>query len=60
MDHIRVYVDGNDKIAGIIKANENAIAEKVLADEICYGATCETTKSWGVNGEDVTIGVCRI
>ncbi len=60
MDHIRVYVDGNDKIAGIIKANENAIAEKVLADEICYGATCETSKSWGVNGEDVTIGVCRI
>jgi len=59
-DHIKVYVDGNEKVANIMKANEAAISEKVLADEICYGATCETSKSWGVNGEDVTIGVCRI
>ncbi len=59
-DHIKVYVDGNEKIAGIMKANEAAISEKVLADEICYQATCETSKSWNVNGEDVTIGVCRI
>ena len=59
-DHIKVYVDGNEKVADIIKANAAAISEKVLADEICYGETCETSKNWGVNGEDVTIGVCRV
>ena len=59
-DHIKVYVDGNEKVADIIKANAAAISEKVLADEICYGETCETSKNWGVNGEEVSIGVCRV
>ncbi|MBQ7972940.1 MAG: isoleucine--tRNA ligase [Lachnospiraceae bacterium] len=60
MDHIRVYLEGNDKIAEIVKKNEKAISEKVLADEVLYGATCDTSKEWNVNGEDIKIGVCRI
>ena len=57
MDHIKVYISGNDRVADVVKKNENAISVKVLADEIVYGADCEGAKNWNVNGEDVTIGV---
>lgn len=57
MDHIKVYINGNDRIAEVVKKNETAISVKVLADEIVYGADCDGTKEWNVNGEDVTIGV---
>ncbi len=57
MDHIKVYINGNDRIAEVVKKNENAISVKVLADEIVYGASCDGAKNWNVNGEDVTIGV---
>ncbi len=57
MDHIKVYISGNDRVADVVKKNENAISVKVLADEIVYGASCDGAKEWNVNGEDVTIGV---
>ncbi len=57
MDHIKVYINGNDRVANVVKKNENAISVKVLADEIVYGASCDGAKNWNVNGEDVTIGV---
>ncbi len=57
MDHIKVYISGNDRVADVVKKNENAISVKVLADEIVYGASCDGAKNWNVNGEDVTIGV---
>ena len=57
MDHIKVYINGNDRVADVVKKNENAISVKVLADEIVYGASCDSAKNWNVNGEDVTIGV---
>ncbi len=56
MDHIKVYISGNDKIAGIVQKNEQAIGEKVLADEFIY-AEGGIAKEWNVNGENVTIGV---
>ncbi|MDD3413664.1 MAG: isoleucine--tRNA ligase [Lachnospiraceae bacterium] len=59
MDHIKVYVNGNDKIANIIKANEKSISDKVLADAIIYGETAGISKEWNVNGENVTIGVAK-
>ena len=57
MDHIKVYISGNNRVADVVKKNENAISVKVLADEIVYGASCDGAKNWNVNGEDVTIGV---
>ncbi len=57
MDHIKVYISGNDRVADVVKKNEHAISVKVLADEIVYGASCDGAKNWNVNGEDVTIGV---
>ncbi len=57
MDHIKVYVSGNAKIADIITKNEAAIATKVLADAFVMDATCANSKEWNVNGENVSIGV---
>ena len=56
MDHIKVYISGNDKVVGIVQKNEQAIGEKVLADEFVY-AEGGIAKEWNVNGENVTIGV---
>ena len=59
MDHIKVYLSGNDKIAEIVKANEQTIAVKVLAESFENG-TCDNSKEWNVNGENVSIGVQKV
>ena len=59
MDHIRVAINGNEKIADIVRRNEEAIAQKVLADEILVDTPLETSREWNVNGENVTIGVAK-
>ena len=60
MDHIKVAINGNAKIAEIVLANQKAISEKVLADEIVTDKDLANTKEWNVNGEKVTIGVEKI
>ena len=60
MDHIKVAINGNAKIAEIVSANQKAISEKVLADEIVTDKDLANTKEWNVNGEKVTIGVEKI
>ncbi len=57
MDHIRVSVNGNDRIARIVDRNASAISGKVLADAILTDAALTVSKEWNVNGETVTIGV---
>jgi isoleucyl-tRNA synthetase len=56
MDHINVYISGNDKIASVVKKNADAIGEKVLANEFKFEQG-GISKEWNVNGENVTIGV---
>jgi isoleucyl-tRNA synthetase len=60
MDRIKVYVEGNDKIAEIVKKNEKAIADKVLANEVLYGTKNDAAKEWNINGEKVNLGVEKI
>ena len=60
MDHIKVYISGNDRIAAVVEKNEKSIEEKVLADAFAYTAGGTHTKDWNVNGENVTIGVERL
>ncbi|MDR2888573.1 MAG: isoleucine--tRNA ligase [Lachnospiraceae bacterium] len=63
MDHIRVQVGDNEKIAGIIDRNEATIAEKVLADEIGVTVVPDSgsiAKEWNINGETVTINISRV
>ncbi len=57
MDHITLYVTGNDKIADIVKRNEAAIKKVVLADSVVYGEAAGSVKDWNLNGDDVTLGV---
>ncbi|MBO5426472.1 MAG: class I tRNA ligase family protein, partial [Lachnospiraceae bacterium] len=56
-DRIKVYVEGNDKIAEIINANADEIKEVVLANEFVMGAVGGVSKDWNINGEKVVLGV---
>lgn len=60
MDHINVFQDSNDKIAGIIERNADAIKEKVLANNIILGELQGVAKEWNINGEVVGLGVEKI
>ena len=60
MDHIKVSVTGNEKVAEIVKKNQESIAGKVLADEFIYENELNNKKEWNVNQESVIIGVERI
>ena len=57
MDRIRVYAQGNEKIAMILENNADEISHDVLADEIRIGETAGYSKEWSINGEKVTLGV---
>ena len=60
MDHIKVSINGNEKLAKIASDNHDAIAGKVLAEEILTDTELATGKDWNVNGEDVRICVEKI
>ena len=57
MDHITVYVDGNDKLADIVKRNEEHIRTITLANVVVYGSTDGFSREWKINGENVTLAV---
>ena len=57
MDHINVYLEGNDKLKAILSKNEEAVKAKVLAENICYEGAKGSVKEWSINGENVTLGV---
>ncbi len=60
MDHITVYVSGNDKIAEIFNRNGEYIKTQVLADTIVIGNDCDSSKELNINGENVNIGVLKV
>ncbi len=59
MDHISVYVDGNEKISAIIEKNADEIKDEVLAVSIFDGKKCDNSKEWNINGEKVFLGVTK-
>jgi len=64
MDHILVEINGNEKIASIVERNREVIAGKVLAEQMTAGEGAApdgawSRKEWNVNGEKVTIGICK-
>ena len=59
-DHIRVSVNGNDKLSEIAQKNKEAISGKVLADELTSGAEYAVSKEWNINGENAVIAVERV
>ena len=56
-DHIALSVEGNDKLASVLRKNEAFLKKVTLADEVSYGAAQGFTKEWSINGETVTLGV---
>lgn len=60
MDRIKAAVCGNDRIAAIVKENEESIAGKVLAVSIATEGHLAVEKEWDVNGEKVTIGIEKV
>jgi len=60
MDHIRVSVNGNEKLAQIAFHNKEAICGKVLAEELAEGQNFASAKEWDVNGEKVTIALEKV
>ena len=60
MDHIRVSLNGNEKLAALAQKNSQAISGKVLADELTGGTEYSVTREWNVNGEVVTIAVEKV
>ncbi len=59
-DHIKVYVNNNDKIAEVVKNNEAEIAKIVLGDEFVYAQDGANAKSWDINGEKVNLSVEKL
>ena len=57
MDKIKVFVSGNDRIAGIITDNSDEIKTVCLANEFVMGETTANSKEWNINGEKVILGV---
>ena len=60
MDCIRVYAEGNEKIAQILTDHGEVIRGEVLADEIRLEAPQGYAKEWSINAEKVTLGVDKV
>jgi isoleucyl-tRNA synthetase len=56
-DRIRVALSGNEKLTKVLRANEKAIADKVLAVEVLDNRTLANAKEWDINGEKAVISV---
>ena len=57
MDRITVYTGDNEKLNAVMNANREEICGDVLADDIIFNETRESSKEWNINGEKMTIGV---
>nr|MDE6926727.1 class I tRNA ligase family protein [Acetatifactor sp.] len=60
MDHIRVSLNGNEKLSALAQKNSQVISGKVLADELTDKAEYSVSREWNVNGESVTIAVEKV
>jgi len=60
MDHIRVSLNGNEKLSALARKNCQVISGKVLAEELTSEAAYSVAKEWNVNGETVTIAVEKV
>ncbi len=59
-DHIRLYQDGNERIASILKTHGGTVKNETLADEILSGTVSGYEKDWNINGEHVMLGVEKV
>ncbi len=62
MDHIEVFITGNDKVCKIAENNTENISGDTLTDTLLTENPTDGAfvKEWDINGETVTIGVKKI
>ena len=60
MDHIRVSMEGNDKVKAVMERNIEGIKSEVMADLLQLDGAQGFTKEWDLNGEKVTLGVEKL
>lgn len=60
MDHIRVSIGSNEKLAGIVQKNAAAISEKVLADNVEINTGFAISREWNINGEDAVVSIEKV
>ncbi len=58
-DRIKIFADGNDKLAAIMTGNASEIKTVTLADEIIF-APHDAARDWDINGEKISLAVERI
>ena len=59
-DHIRVSVQGNEKLEKLLKKHKSEILPEVLAEDLVFDTKIGYSKEWNVNGEEVTLGVEKL
>jgi isoleucyl-tRNA synthetase len=59
MDHIRIGISGNEKLASILEKNKAEVCEILLCDELSNEVD-ENAKEWNINGENVIISVTKL
>ncbi len=60
MDHIRVSLNGSEKLLAVAQRNREAICGKTLADELCGGKEFAVSKERNINDESVVISMERV
>ncbi|MBR2732960.1 MAG: isoleucine--tRNA ligase, partial [Selenomonadaceae bacterium] len=58
-DRIKIFADGNDKLAAIMTGNASEIKTVTLADEIIFRPH-DNARDWDINGEKISLTVERI
>ncbi len=58
-DRIKIFADGNDKLAAIMTGNASEIKTVTLADEIIFSPH-DNARDWDINGEKIFLAVERI
>lgn len=60
VDHIKLYISGNENVKDIVVRNAEEIKGDILADELAFDYLDGYQKEWNLNGEVVNIGVKKI
>ena len=60
MDHIKISINGNDKISEYVQKNKDSVSVKLLADSIVSGTDYAIAKEWNINGEKTVISLEKV
>ena len=59
-DHIRITMEGSEKVTAVAEARKAEITSATLAESLTVGTPVGYTKEWDLNGEKATLGVEKI